>query len=223
MKTINKHVFQGVTIEFLREAGILHRMPPNCPICGRIMAKVKNNEKTDGQLWRRPDPSRRDSFLGNAHVKLDDFIILTYLWGASATAKLTAEVTGLIKPTVIDWFNFLRDLCAKWMSANRPIVGGVGPVAQIDESVLSKAKYNRGRHVPERWVFGGYDTTTKLGFLHEVDDMSASTLLPLYILPGTEIYSDVWPSYRRVRHTPVHPPHQHLTVNHSRNFADPVT
>ncbi len=76
--------------------------------------------------------------------------------------------------------------------------------------------------MPERWIFGGYDTTTKLGFLHEVDDRSASTLLPLikkYILPGTVIHSDSWPSYRRVRHIPV----QHLTVNHSRNFVDPVT
>ncbi len=206
-------MFQGVThsaeatIEFLREAGILHRTPPNCQICGRIITEVKNDEKTDGQLWRRPDPSRRDSFLENAHVKLDDFVILKYLWGANATAKLTAQVTGLVKPAVIDWFHFVRDACAKWMSANRPIVGGVGPVAQIDESVVSKAKYNRGRHVPERWVFGGYDTTTPL------------PLIKKYILPGTEIYSDVW----RVRHIPVQPPYQHQTVNRSRNFVDPVT
>ncbi len=159
-------------------------------------------------------------------MRLDDFVVLTYLWAANATAKLTAEVTGLTKPTVIDWFNFLRDVCAKWMEANPPIVGGVGHVVQIDESVVSKAKYNRGRRVPERWIFGGYDTTMKLGFLHEVEDRSANTLLPLikrYILPGTEIHSDMWPSYRRVRHIPVQPPYKHLTVNHSRNFVDPVT
>ncbi len=197
------------TIEFLRESGILHRTPPNCPACGRSMTEVKDNEKNDGRVWRCPTHKsekrsiRRNSFLENARVKLDDFVILTYLWAANATVKLTAEVTELSKPTVIDWFNFLRDVCTNWMRDHPPIVGGIGHVVEIDESVVSKAKYNRGRRVPERWIFGGYDTTTKLGFLHEVDDRSASTLLPLikkYILPGTTIHSDSWPSYRRVRH-----------------------
>ncbi len=176
------------------------------------MTEVKNNEKRDGCLWRCPSHKsekksiRRGSFLEKAHVRLDEFVILTYLWGANASVKLTVEVTGLVKTTVIDWFNFLRDVCANWVRANPPIVGGVGHIVQIDESVVSKAKYNRGRRVPERWIFGGYDTTTKLGFLHEVDDRSASTLLPLikkYILPGTEIHSDMWPSYKRVQHIPV--------------------
>ncbi len=44
-----------------------------------------------------------------------------------------------------------------------------------------------------------------------------------WIRPGTEVHSDEWRSYRRLANLPVNPPYVHLTVNHSRNFVDPVT
>ena len=54
----------------------------------------------------------------------------------------------------------------------------------------TQRKYNRGHQVPQRWVFGGI-CEHGCGFLQEVPDRSAATLLPIIqrnIAPGTEIH-----------------------------------
>ena len=59
-----------------------------------------------------------------------------------------------------------------------------------------------------------------------VDDCSAATLLPLiqqFIAPGSIIHSDEWAAYRNIAQMNVVPPYQHLTVNHTVNFVDPLT
>ncbi len=127
---------------------------------------------------------------------------------------------------MIVWFKLYQDICSKWMAANQPVFGAVGHAVQMNEAVISRTKYHRGKRVRERWVFGGYDTTPKVGFLHEVADWSADTLLPLTqrdVLSGSEIYTERWASYRRIVHIPVQPPYRHLTVNYSTTFVDPIT
>ena len=48
-----------------------------------------------------------------------------------------------------------RAVCTWWLQQNPVQIGGVGVIAEIDESLMSKRKYNRGRLRRERWVFGG--------------------------------------------------------------------
>jgi len=95
-------------------------------------------------------------------------------------------------------------------------------VVRTDERLVAKRKYHVGRDVPQQWVFGLYDTTTKLGHIQLVDDRSAQTLLLIirrFIQPGTSIYSDQWPAYGQLRNMG----YRHMTVNHSQNFVDPAT
>ncbi len=103
------------------------------------------------------------------------------------------------------------------MKNTKPI-GGVVRTVQIDETVVSRAKYRWGRFIPARWVFGGYDITTKKSFLVvHIPDKKAETLLPLiqrHILPDAEIYSGMWGSYSRISSLPASPLYIHLTVNH---------
>jgi len=76
--------------------------------------------------------------------------------------------------------------------------------------------------VPPQWVFGLYDTTSKLGHIELVDDRSAQTLLPIiqrFIQPRSTIYSDQWPAYAQLRNMR----YRHMTVNHSQNFVNPAT
>ena len=79
---------------------------------------------------------------------------------------------------------------------NNPVqIGGPGHIVEIDESLFSRRKYNRGKIVPEQWIFGGYDPATKEGFLLPVPRQNATTLMPLiiqWVRPGTEIWSDMW-------------------------------
>ena len=57
-----------------------------------------------------------------------------------------------------------------------------------------------------------------------VQRRDAATLMPIvtaHTAPGSVIHSDMWAAYRRVQQLP--PVAAHNTVNHSRNFVDPVT
>ncbi len=87
-----------------------------------------------------------------------------------ATPKMAASLTGVTSRIVTDWFNFYRDVCTLKNRRDPQVVGGVGHIVQIDETVVS-----RGRYVSLRWMFGGYDVTTKKGFLQHVPDRSAET------------------------------------------------
>ena len=80
--------------------------------------------------------------------------------------------------------------------------------------------------VNDRWVFGGFCETTKMGFLVEIPDKAATTLMPLvqrYVAPGSEIHTDGLRSYGGIPGLPVNPPYTHLVVNHSEHFVDPNT
>ena len=77
-----------------------------------------------------------------------------------------------------------RDI-ASWKIINMPLVqfGGPGKIVQIDESVITKRKYNRGRGVrndrKEKWVLGIYDVETKKGVVLYVVKRDKQTLVPL--------------------------------------------
>ena len=95
-------------------------------------------------------------------------------------------------------------------------------MVQIDESVMVRAKYHHGRHRPQRWDFGVYDPEQRHGYIQLVHRREARTLLPIIqrvIAPRTTVWSNEWRAYAQL----VTLGYVHQTVNHSRNFTDPVT
>ena len=73
------------------------------------------------------------------------------------------EIGG--EQTIVDWKQFCRDVCVSYFLNHPERIGGDGEVVELDESLFAKRKYNRGRLIEERWVFGGYDPAAKKGFL----------------------------------------------------------
>ncbi|GBN03536.1 hypothetical protein AVEN_146657-1 [Araneus ventricosus] len=101
-------------------------------------------------------------------------------------------------------------------------IGGVGMVVEIDESKFGKRKYNRGKRVEGKWVFGGIERGTTNCFFKVVEDRTAEMLIEItkkYVEPGSNVLSDCWQSYTSLKNEG----YTHYTVNHSKNFKDPVT
>ena len=75
------------------------------------------------------------------------------------------------------------------------------------------------------WVIGGVERTQERRmFSLIVPNRSAEVLEDLlmrYVLPGSIVYTDCWAGYRGLEDALDIQAHQ--TVNHSRNFKDPVT
>lgn len=218
---------------FLREHRVLPSVAPTCGVCGREMTLVKDStRRLDGHVFRCPAHKgtktsiRAGSFLADANIALAQFIQLVFLWSHRIPVTTTINMIELSEPTVIQWYSRFRDVCSNYYEGNDYRIGGPGRIVEIDESVVSRRKYNCGRLVRERWVFGGVDTTTKLCFLVFVEDRSAATLLPLivrYIDPGSEIWSDGWAAYGGIPSIDVAPRFIHRVVNHSENFVAPNT
>ena len=140
----------------------------------------------------------------------------------AASYKTLAREIGIESEAICNWRNYVRDVYGEHFVRNPVRIGGVGRTVEIDESAFVRRKYNVGRQVRTQWVFGGLDTTTNEGFLVAVNKRDAATLLPIiqnYIRPGTTVVSDLWGAYNTVANLG----YQHLTVNHSINFVDPVT
>jgi transposase-like protein len=127
--------------------------------------------------------------------------------------------------TIVDWNNYLREVCALKLVEEPLCIGGEGLHVEIDESMFVRRKYNVGRAVRQQWVFGGTCRETGECFLYTVEDRSAKTLLPLIeqsIKRGTTIISDEWRAYLTIKDIPDRD-YKHITVNHSENFVDPAT
>lgn len=201
--------------------------------CRRQM-QLQARDGQDGYRWRcsfarcRSSKTIRDgSFFAQSNLTLQQLIFVIYCWCVGMSMSTTTIVIGLAEKTVIDWFNFLREECSAKlvrMPWQDKLIGGVGEIVEVDESVMIKRKYNRGhyREQHNQWVFGMYDRQRRVGWIEFVESRDAPTLLPLiqrYVRPGTMIYSDGWAAYNNLPNIG----YGHDRVIHADNFVDPVT
>jgi transposase-like protein len=118
---------------------------------------------------------------------------------------------------------FFRELVVNTLEEDSQMIGGRDIIVEVDESLFGKRKYNRGRIVNGVWVFGGIERTNeKRCFMKVVENRSAETLHELisrHIAPGSIVHTDLWRGYIGIEELNV----IHRTVNHSRNFVDPIT
>lgn len=218
-------------IVFLQQHNVLRANAPNCVTCGRLMTFVKIG-RGEEKAFRCPSHKsvkiylRKDSYWENSHLKLQTIVQLFFLWAFKIPLTTVTDLVGVKDETVVQWFQYLRDICTHHLTNNPYQIGGPGLTVEIDESLIAKRKYNRGHPVQERWVFGGVCRETGQGFLVFIPDKSAATLLPLvqeHIAPGSIVHTDGLPSYNGIANLPVNPPYQHLVVIHQDNFVDPLT
>lgn len=221
--------------EFLREHRILPQQV-SCPKCKRFCSLGSNNT-----MWRCTGTvvvprkkkrihcgftvsDKKGTFLERTRVpawKLILFVnnFLSYSWcHKTVTHNLDISLT-----TSVDWRSFCSEITDAWIRNQTPI-GGVGVQVEIDETLLVRRKYNRGRIVKQIWLFGGIERVSKRSFiiplLEAEERRNEETLIPLikkYILPGSIIYSDSWRAYNNIEQHSF----KHYTINHSENFVNP--
>ncbi|KAK6054060.1 hypothetical protein COOONC_08434 [Cooperia oncophora] len=143
---------------------------------------------------------------------------------------------GVSRKMLTHWEQYLRRICSKYYKENPPIVGGPGVTVEIDETNVTRRKYNRGRLVRRKeWLFGGIERGS--GRVEEIgcvaDKISPSissvphlhstltSIILKFIRPGTTIMSDSWRAYSQLSRLPAG--YRHLTVNHMLHFVDPLT
>ena len=147
---------------------------------------------------------------------------IVWYWVYRGPSELIMVATECASGTACDWKSFCREVCVEVIMDESVPIGGPGMIVEIDENKFGKRKFNRGKRVDGKWVFGGVERGSKNCFLKVVPDRSKETLLNVlqtYVLPGTTIISDCWSSYNCLQDEGF----VHLRVNHSLNFKDPDT
>ena len=226
---------------YMRAGGLLANNV-DCQHCQQPMELVDRPDDQEKFSWRCSNGRcarkhsrmsvKTGSIFEKTKVPLDKWLHVVVLWTIETSVTNTCALTSMSMHTVIDLFQFLRDICGGKLLQNPVQLGGIdatgaGIICEIDESCFRhKTKYHRGR-APQRnqWVFGIVDTSTTpaTGYLRMVNRRDAATLLPIIqnvIRPGSIIHSDQWRAYHGIQQQLGL---QHRTVNHSLNFVDPGT
>ena len=97
------------------------------------------------------------SWLSGSKLSIAKILALSYAWVHKYTVSQAVHGTSLddettSSETVIDWYNYCREVCAyKVMKHHAGPIGGEGTTVEIDESKFGKMKYNRGRYIEGQW------------------------------------------------------------------------
>ncbi|KAJ1519070.1 hypothetical protein ONE63_011312 [Megalurothrips usitatus] len=164
----------------------------------------------------------KETFFEGTHVSFEDTFIAHWTWICHVSSRDASKLTGITREALEQYHRYFRDIASwKILSMPRFQLGGEGVVVQIDESVVTKRKYNTGSGVRktsvEKWVLGIYDINLKLGVVVYVVKRHKTTLMPLiqeYVKPGSVIWTDGWAAYKG--HDKCG--YAHHTVNHSKDF-----
>lgn len=212
----------------LRRDGLL-RNQLICRTCGHVMTERKVG-KSDGIMFecskrtcRHTKSVRVDSFFHGSKLSLTECMIMLHLWCKGYTEKLILEDYSFSIGTVVDWFRYSRELCVDYFERNTCIIGGPGTVVEIDETMVVKRKYDRGRMLAAGWLFGGIERREDgefRCFVCLVYDRSATHLTHLirqHVALGTHIMTDGWGAYSGLSTMG----YQHSVVVHNENFVSP--
>lgn len=214
----------------------LIRNSVTCTTCNQPAALNRYTQGTDGYRWRCSAHNfthsvRSGSFFANSRLPIRKIIRFMYLWCHDLPQDFIMFELDMgedSRHTVVDWANFMRDVCQEHLIRNPQEIGGFNDtgepvIVEIDESLFFHRKYHRGAHHPGHWVFGGVERTTGRCFMMEVPDRRRETLEPIierFILPGSHIISDGWPAYAHVENIRGGI-YMHDVVVHERHFVDP--
>jgi len=223
-------------MKFMQDLKLIPRSK-RCECGNSMVPKYKSNRNVPTWRCHKSSCKKEKGFLSGTwfegcHLSLKQIFQLSYFWCRQthtveeAQFDLQKEEGGTVSNHIItDYNNIFRQVCTWYYTRNPIKIGGPGTVVEIDETVLTKRKYNRGQlRADTQWFFGGVERGTKKVFLVPVERRNADTLLPLiaeHILPETTIISDCWAAYGGIER--MQKEYSHYTVNHSQNFVDPAT
>ena len=222
-------------IDWLARRGLLHNTH-TCVQCQVPCNLVVQRGAQDGYRWRcrrcnGQTGLRKGSFF-KSKIELGKLVWILFSWAAGVPSHHVAWHLGVSPRTMVDWNNFVRDVCTEDTRRHLAQVGGLGGfdnagqpiVVEIDESYFYGRKYHRGRIVHGLWVFGAVERESGRCMLQVVRNRRAQTLLPLiqqWCLPGTHVMSDGWAAYQNLAQFNGGV-YLHDVIVYQHNFVDPL-
>ena len=159
---------------------------------------------------------------------IGDCIRTMYYWSCETAVTTAAYHMRLSAKSAVRWYERCRELASSFLSKphNRPLLGGVGCIVEVDESAMRTPKHHRGHPGAPRWVLGLICRETgdaHMQFVQTRDKATLQAIIIEHVAPGTTIYTDGWKAYDGLNQIHVQPPFIHRVVNHKAHFVDRAT
>lgn len=202
------------------------KLREKCYRCGEKVISLKKNDslvRCKNKLCRKMKNIYENTIFHN--VKLEKIVILKILelFMVKASNKLICYLTGVSNKTLWSLLKKLRSILVPLYYDQAEPIGGAGVVVQVDESKFGKRKYDRGHIVDGVWVLGAVEKTKerriRLFVVENRKEQTLTSILTGNIDKDSSVHTDMWRGYSKLKDKFV----QHATVNHSKNFTDPVT
>jgi transposase-like protein len=212
-------------VEYLRSRNVFYENW-TCETCHTEMKYYDDRQRfrCPTKICTNQIPLRKGSFFAKSKLPCHKILHIGYMWLKGDANSSIQVATKHSWSTISEYIAHFRQLVADSLDLEDSQIGGNGIEVEVDETKLGKRKYNRGHRVDGIWVLGGVERThTKRVFLVPVTDRSADTLADVihrHILPGSIVLSDLWKGYNFLQSDENY---THKTVNHSKNFVDPIT
>ena len=121
----------------------------------------------------------------------------------------------------------IREAICCYLQSNSNLIGGINAdgsrkIVEIDESLFTRRKYNRGRILNGAWYVGGIERGSRNCFIVPVETRNAvniAAVIAANVRVGTLIITDQWRAYGRALHDLGG--YEHETINLSIQFVDP--
>lgn len=215
--------------DFLLEV-LYHSKPPQCRRCRKDYRLCKSDSRNSRffrcQKCRREVSSLTGTTFSQTHLKIGQVLHILLNFWLRIPILQTSMQYNVSRDTVAFYFSIARASQASRLSEKIAPLGGPGVTVEIDEAILRKRKFNKGRKKPQIWIFGAAErpTSGESGrfWMIRVPNRKAETLIPLIqanIIPGSIIISDEWRAYASLSKLG----YTHQTVCHKRTFKDPLT
>ena len=214
-------------INFLRGRNLLVQDYFCCnQTCSKVRdPKTSDNEVFQCKLCRRRYSIRSGSFWAKSKLSLLVLVSVLYFFckGCSVSETVNMLSGKITKMSVIQWFNYFRDVMMTYYERNEIIFQNC--VVHIDETFIGgKQKYNRGRvpAVQTRFLLGIIDIVSKKAFVQFVPKRDFINIIPTitrHVRPGCTINTNGARVYNALNNMN----YIHNVVIHKENFIDPTT
>lgn len=205
----------------------LLNLDPLCTSCGGEMVFSGSVYRCNKSKCRTIVSLTSGTIFDRSRHPIKSLVLLIYFWICEINVTRTAFQLKMSPASISKWFLKLRNYAEYFyfLKNNNPI-GGPKNIVEIDEALVVKRKYHKGRILKyQQWVFGGIVRGQKTElFVEFIPNRSRETLKEIIsrrIAPGSTIISDCWRAYSNLPEQLPQYNFQHFSVNHSKNFVDP--
>jgi hypothetical protein len=172
------------------------------------MSYIKDVKRADGYRWscnqcKKTVSLRHNTVFYDSKCDLKILFKLFYRYIKGENFMDIAFELNITRQTASSWSDFLREVICGYVSENSTLLGGfnedgTSKVVEIDESLLSKRKNNRGRILNMQWYVGGIERGSRNVFIVPVENRNTRTMIEVIkenVLPGSLVITDQWRAY----------------------------